>query len=85
MAYFDDTERYKNVYLSAGYKVIVTSAEKEDDIENKKSFIDKKMRFDNKYLKMKKIIKISTDLNNAEETLSIFIDKINEKDLKLFM
>lgn len=43
------------------------------------------MRFDNKYLKMKKIIKISTDLNNAEETLSIFIDKINEKDLKLFM
>ncbi|MBE7059728.1 MAG: ribosome small subunit-dependent GTPase A [Ruminococcaceae bacterium] len=30
----DDTDRYKNIYLSAGYKVIVTSAEKEDDIEN---------------------------------------------------
>ena len=28
-----DTDKYKNIYLSAGYKVIVTSSEKNDDAE----------------------------------------------------
>lgn len=62
-----------------------TSFLRKDDINNKNDFIQKKKKFDRKYLNDKKVISISTDNLSEKEVVNLIINDFNEKYLKYFL
>lgn len=75
--------RPKNIYYL--YCSETTSLRRKNDIDDEKRFIEKKRRFDNKYMNMKKVIKISTDSNTNEEVQRIIVENLNKKNIKYFL
>ena len=75
--------RPKSVYYL--YCSEESSFNRKDDILNKKDFVDRKKKFDEKYINNKKIKSFSTDINTTNDIINEIINDINCKDIKYFI